>query len=181
MEILKEYAEKFGVKEVVNDYGEHRQTREKSIVFPNGWVASIVKNNSVDVWHPNGEHTKEFKSDKKYSVAMCDYNGCFDWEILDQYGAIEGCIYCDDELEILSACETIRRLPNKRIYENGEKHMGNEKMDVRNTVVNVKELIDVFKDMADRGTLLTGNGITQMDLYLQITGAIVATAMKESN
>lgn len=181
MEILKEYAEKFGVKEVVNDYGEHRQTREKSIVFPNGWVTSIVKNNGVDVWHPNGEHTKEFKSDKKYSVAMCDYNGCFDWEILDQYGAIEGCIYCDDELEILSACETIRRLPNKRIYENGEKHMGNEKMDVRNTVVNVKELIDVFKDMADRGTLLTGNGITQMDLYLQITGAIVATAMKESN
>lgn len=113
MEILKEYAEKFGVKEVVNDYGEHRQTRERSIVFPNGWVASIVKNNGVDVWHPNGEHTKEFKSDKKYSVAMCDYNGCFDWEILDQYGAIEGCIYCDDELEILSACETIRRLPNK--------------------------------------------------------------------
>ena len=169
------------MKEVVNDYGEHRQTRERSIVFPNGWVASIVKNNGVDVWHPNGEHTKEFKSDKKYSVAMCDYNGCFDWEILDQYGAIEGCIYCDDELEILSACETIRRLPNKRIYENGEKHMGNEKMDVRNTVVNVKELIDVFKDMADRGTLLTGNGITQMDLYLQITGAIVATAMKESN
>ena len=112
---------------------------------------------------------------------MCDYNGCFDWEILDQYGAIEGCIYCDDELEILSACETIRRLPNKRIYENGEKHMENGKMDVRNTVVNVKELIDVFKDMADRGTLLTGNGITQMDLYLQITGAIVATAMKESN
>lgn len=181
MEILKEYAEKFGVKEVVNDYGEHRQTRERSIVFPNGWVASIVKNNGVDVWHPNGEHTKEFKSDKKYSVAMCDYNGCFDWEILDQYGAIEGCIYCDDELEILSACETIRRLPNKRIYENGEKHMENGKMDVRNTVVNVKELIDVFKDMADRGTLLTGNGITQMDLYLQITGAIVATAMKESN
>ena len=176
MEILKEYAEKFGVKEVVNDYGEHRQTRERSIVFPNGWVASIVKNNGVDVWHPNGEHTKEFKSDKKYSVAMCDYNGCFDWEILDQYGAIEGCIYCDDELEILSACETIRRLPNKRIYENGEKHMGNGKTDV-----NVKELIDVFKDMADRGTLLTGNGITQMDLYLQITGAIVATAMKESN
>ena len=150
-------------------------------MFPNEWVASIVKNNGVDVWHPNGEHTKEFKSDKKYSVAMCDYNGCFDWEILDQYGAIEGCIYCDDELEILSACETIRRLPNKRIYENGEKHMGNEKMDVRNMNVNVKELIDVFRDMADRGTLLTGNGATQMDLYLQITGAIVATAMKESN
>lgn len=174
MEILKEYAEKFGVKEVVNDYGEHRQTRERSIVFPNGWVASIAKNNDVDVWHPNGERTKEFKPDKKYSVAMWNYNGYFDCDIL-------GCIYCDDELEILSACETIRRLPNKRIYENGEKHMENGKMDVRNTVVNVKELIDVFKDMADRGTLLTGSGVTQMDLYLQITGAIVATAMKESN
>lgn len=59
--------------------------------------------------------------------------------------------------------------------------MENGKTDVRNMNVNVKELIDVFRDMADRGTLLTGNGATQMDLYLQITGAIVATAMKESN
>ena len=47
---------------------------------------------------------------KNYSVAMCDYNGYFDWDILNQFGAIDGCIYCDDELEILIACETIRRL-----------------------------------------------------------------------
>lgn len=59
--------------------------------------------------------------------------------------------------------------------------MEKEKMDVRDMDVSVKELIDVFRDMADRGTLLTGNGVTQLDLYLQITGAIVATAMKESN
>ena len=43
MEMLKKYSEKYGLKEVVNDYGEHRQTRERSIVFPNGWVASIVE------------------------------------------------------------------------------------------------------------------------------------------
>lgn len=110
MEMLKEYSEKYGLKEVVNDYGEHRQTRERSIVFPNGWVASTVENNGVDTCKPNGEHIKEFKSNKNYSVAMCDYNGYFDWDILNQFGAIDGCIYCDDELEILVACETIRRL-----------------------------------------------------------------------
>lgn len=110
MEMLKEYAEKYGLKEVINDYGEHRQTRERSIVFQNGWVASIVENNGVDVYKTNGEHIKEFKSNKNYSVAMCDYNGYFDWDILNQFGAIDGCIYCDGELEILVACETIRRL-----------------------------------------------------------------------
>lgn len=64
MELLKEYSEKYGLKEVVNDYNEHRQTKENSIVFSNGWVASIVRNNGIDVYHPNGEHTKEYKSDK---------------------------------------------------------------------------------------------------------------------
>ena len=110
MELLKEYSEKYGLEEVVNDYGEHRKIRERSIVFPNGWVASIVENNGVDVYKPNVEHIKEFKSNKKYSVAMCDYNGYFDWDILNKYGAIDGCIYCDTELELLVACETIRRL-----------------------------------------------------------------------
>ena len=110
MELLKEYSEKYGLKEVVNDYNEHRQTKENSIVFSNGWVASIVRNNGIDVYHPNGKHTTEYKSHKKYSVAMCDYNGYFVWVLLYQYGAIEGCIYCDPELEILIACETIRRL-----------------------------------------------------------------------
>lgn len=110
MEMLKEYSEKYGLKEVVNDYGEHRHTSDRSIVFLNGWVASIVENNGADIYKPNGEHIKEFKSNKNYSVAMCDYNGYFDWDILNQFGAIDGCFYCDDELEILVACETIRRL-----------------------------------------------------------------------
>lgn len=112
MELLKEYSGKYGLEEVVNDYNEHRKTSENSIVFPNGWVASIVENDGVDVFHSNGNHTKEYRSNKKYSVAICDYNGYFDWSLLNQYGAIEGRIYCETELDILIACETIRRLQN---------------------------------------------------------------------
>ena len=97
MELLKEYANKFGIKEVINDYGEHRQTRDNSIVFKNRWVASIVDN-----------HTYPEKG--KYSVAMCDYNGYFDWEILNNFGAKEGQFFCNTELDILIACETIRKL-----------------------------------------------------------------------
>lgn len=37
MKLLNEYSEKYGLKEVVNDYNEHRQTKENSIVFSNGW------------------------------------------------------------------------------------------------------------------------------------------------
>lgn len=98
MKILKEYSEKYGVKKVTNDYGETRYTKERSIVFSNGWVASIVDN----VQFP--------EKNAKYSVAMCDYNGFFDWSILNQYGADDGHIYCNTELEIIIACETIRRL-----------------------------------------------------------------------
>ena len=61
MKLLKEYSKKYGLKEVVNDYNEHRQTKENSIVFSNGWVASIVKNYGIDVYHPNGKHTKRLR------------------------------------------------------------------------------------------------------------------------
>lgn len=96
--MLKAYAERFGLKEVINNMGETRRTREHSIVFPNGWVASIVERQ-----HP--------KKNAKWSVAMCDYDGYFDWSILNQHGADNGCFYCNDELDIIIACETIRRLP----------------------------------------------------------------------
>lgn len=86
------------VKSVINDYGETRLTRENNIVFRNGWVASIVENTS----HP--------EKNKKYSVAMCDYNGYFNWDILNWYGADEGCFYCDTEEEICDALTVIERL-----------------------------------------------------------------------
>lgn len=92
------------------DIEEISKDKDGNIELSNGCVVSIVENNGVDTYKPNGEHIKEFKSNKNYSVAMCDYNGYFDWDILNQFGAIDGCIYCDDELEILVDCETIRRL-----------------------------------------------------------------------
>lgn len=110
MKVLHEYAEKYGVKEVTNDMGELIGTKDYHIVFPNGWIASIVPNRGIDVYHADGTHTVEYKSNKKYSVAMCDYNGYFDWTILNAYDdAIGGAIYCDSEMEIIVACENIRR------------------------------------------------------------------------
>lgn len=99
MKMLEQYSQKFGIPEITNDYGEHRKTFARSIVFPNGWVASIIEDPRPDL-------------NTKYSVAMCDYNGYFDWSILNKYGARDGCFYCDTELDILIACETIRRLEN---------------------------------------------------------------------
>lgn len=92
MESLREYAEKYGVKEIENDYGEHRCTREGRIIFPNGKIASIVEDEKTG----------------KYSVAVCDYNGFFDWEILNEFGATNGRICCDTEQEVIDACEIIR-------------------------------------------------------------------------
>lgn len=94
---LNTYIKKYGIKNIKNDYGEIRATRRNSIVFPNGWVASIVNNT--------------YLSQKgKYSVAMCDYNGYFDWEILNEYGAEQGRFYCNTDEEIISICEIIRKL-----------------------------------------------------------------------
>lgn len=100
MTMLKEYSDKFGLSEVTNDMGECRKTRpNNSIVFRNGWVASIIPT-----------HDTRFE----YSVAMCDYNGYFNWSILNNYGAHNGHFTCESELDIIIACETIRRLPEEQ-------------------------------------------------------------------
>lgn len=44
--------------------------------------------------------------------------------------------------------------------------------------IKVKELINTFRDMAKRGTLLARGGVTQEDLLLQIEGVIVKAAME---
>lgn len=99
MDIREEYAKKYGVKEVTNMMGEVRKTRKNNIVFPNGWVASIVQNT-------------QYPEKGKYSVGIFDYNGYFYTDILDQYGADKdyGVFFCNTDLEIIIACETIRRL-----------------------------------------------------------------------
>lgn len=106
----EEYIEKYSVEKVVNDMNETRHTSKNSIVFSNGRVASIVENDGVEVYPPHGKHYTKMLSDKKYSVAACDYNGYFDWEVLNNHGAIEGAIYCDTEEEIQEACDIIRSL-----------------------------------------------------------------------
>lgn len=44
--------------------------------------------------------------------------------------------------------------------------------------IKVKELIDIFRDMANRGTLLARGDVTQEDLLIQIEGTIVKVAMR---
>jgi len=86
-----------GVPEVVNDYGERRKTSKTSIIFPNGWVASIVEMTDYSA---------------KYSVAVCDYNGYFDWDALRSFGTEEGTVLCNSEEEVASAIFIVSQLKN---------------------------------------------------------------------
>lgn len=82
-----------GLKNVVNEYGEIRTTRKNSIVFPNGYVGSIMR-------VPEG-----------YSIAVCDWNGYFDWNVFeenswDKYGGVL-CLTENDVCECLSLIESL--------------------------------------------------------------------------
>lgn len=44
--------------------------------------------------------------------------------------------------------------------------------------INVAELIETFRDMAKRKTLLARGGVTQDDLLAQIEGTIINVARK---
>lgn len=80
---------------VRNSMGEIRTTSDSSIVFRNGWVASIVKTEN-----------------NEFSVAVCDYNGYFDWNILRPFGTSKGTIICKNEDEICKALTIIELLKN---------------------------------------------------------------------
>lgn len=77
---------------VTNSMGEIRKTREGSIVFPNGWVGSIVKQYDY------------------YSVAACDWDGYFNWEVLKPFGSCNGTIICKTEEDICNALSIIKSL-----------------------------------------------------------------------
>jgi len=81
---------------VVNDMGELKEVRNDlrytSIPFPNGWAASVIH-------EPEG-----------YSVATCDYNGYFNWNILKPFGAEEGKFQCETEEEVCKALAIIESL-----------------------------------------------------------------------
>lgn len=45
------------------------------------------------------------------------------------------------------------------------------------TMISAEKLINIFEDMANRGTLLCRRNITQEDLLIQIIGTIVKVSM----
>lgn len=45
--------------------------------------------------------------------------------------------------------------------------------------VSVERLLEKFRGMTERESLLCGSHVSREDLLMQITGAIVATAMEE--
>ena len=74
---------------------------------------------------------------------------------------------------LISQCESLVaiKVEKKNIFENNTDKS-------EDMFVNVNEIIKKFSDMADRGTLLTGENITQEDLLMQIIGTIVKSAME---
>jgi len=46
-----------------------------------------------------------------------------------------------------------------------------------NKKINVEKLINTFEDMANRGSLLARDDVSQEDLLIQIIGTIVKVAM----
>lgn len=95
MKVIKDYVNE-GVPYVINSMNEKRITRDGSIIFQNGWVASIV--------NPT-------ERPEKYSVAMCDTNGYFDWSILGKHFITDdGSVICDTEEEVCKVLECIKCL-----------------------------------------------------------------------
>ena len=47
------------------------------------------------------------------------------------------------------------------------------------STISVERLLEKFRGMAERESLLCGSNVTREDLLIQITGAIIATAMEE--
>lgn len=45
--------------------------------------------------------------------------------------------------------------------------------------VSVERLLEKFRGMAERESLLCGSNVSREDLLIQITGAVIATAMEE--
>ena len=104
---------------VMNNMGELRTTKENSICFPNGWVASIIDYNKFD-------NNSRPERKKRFSVAVCDYDGYFNWEILIPFGAGKeygngyGVFLTDDEEEvckILSIIEQFESILDDEIYD----------------------------------------------------------------
>jgi len=93
---IQDYVNK-GLNGIINQMGEIRNTEQSphgySIVFSNGYVASIIN--------------KEFY----YSIAVCDYEGYFNWKILNKFdNEHNGMVYCYTEDEVCGVLKFIEEL-----------------------------------------------------------------------
>lgn len=97
---INEYRLKHKFISDVTSYDEARKSITISIVFDNGWVAVIAENAA----YPG--------KGSKYSIAVRDYyNGRFNFDILNEYGAKHGCLDCNTDDELINIFEIIRKLP----------------------------------------------------------------------
>ena len=93
-----------GLEYVIDEMGEIRKTTYSdtyiSIVFPNYRVASIC----VD--------------ENKYSVAVCDYEGYFNWRTLDSFKKGDknksGAVICYSEDEVCNILEYVKGLGGEK-------------------------------------------------------------------
>lgn len=77
--------------------------------------------------------------------------------------------YCDEKCE----CSECANCPHYRPdYKNETENKMKEG-------INTEKLINTFRNMAKRGTLLARGGVTQEDLLIQIIGTIVNVAMED--
>ena len=98
MEFLKEYGQKYGFGIDIKTWDQPKRFRIR-IAFLNDCIAEIY----------SCDHRKNHKS--KYTVAAYDHQGYHVYyDTLNKMGAENGTFHCNSELEIIIACENIRRL-----------------------------------------------------------------------
>ena len=85
------------VKEITNDMNE---------IMP-----SFIMDDSARLIFKNGLYLHIVGKEDKYSLAIADYDGFFNWEMLNvfhlSHNVSEGCILTDDEDEIVSIIKAI--------------------------------------------------------------------------
>lgn len=96
MKTLKEFVEN-GLT-VINDMGERR---ESYVDFKRGYSSIVFSNNRI---------ASICYRDNEYSVAVCDYNGYFNWKFFDNspFEVDMGSVNCDNEEKVCGVLEWIK-------------------------------------------------------------------------
>lgn len=102
--IIKWYSNIFGSYYPMHTwYGVHICSTDRKIVFPNGWAACINNNYNSEI-------------NAKYFIFIHDHNYNYDFNILNEYGAKEGFLYCNNIFQIITGLEKVRKLKEIPIF-----------------------------------------------------------------